>query len=462
MRLFRMGEIADAIGGRIISGNENGQVVRVSKDSREVTGDTLFFALVGKNHDAHSFLPQVLAGGCVNWVVSSASSVSFKGAEQANIILVDDTQEALIALAVFVLKEMNAVKIGVTGSVGKTSTKDMIHAVCSQKFVTGKTHANLNTNIGIAMCVLDFDPETKVAVLEMGTDHPGEIDRVVQVFRPHIGLITNIGQSHLEHFGTRAGIFQAKMEIANYLNQNDLLIIQKGQDYLQKDNIEAPCRIWSVGTGDDNDFVVSDVAMLDGVSTGFTLTHGTETVRINLPIPGAHHAFNAAQAVAVGVELGISMEEAAQGLASLRMTGSRLDVKEERGFRDSVIIDDAYNASPDSMRAGIQTLMALEGPRKVAILGDMLELGDESQAYHREVGTFAKDAGVNLVLGVGELAKELVEASGPIGIHFPDKQMLMDALPQLIQTNDVILIKASRGMALDQVVETLLSKKENK
>jgi UDP-N-acetylmuramoyl-tripeptide--D-alanyl-D-alanine ligase len=456
-----MREIADATGGRIISGSGNGQVARVSKDSREVTADTLFFALVGQHHDAHKFLPQVLAGGCVNWVVSNEEAATFEGAAQANIILVDDTQEALVALAVSVLDEMDAIKIGVTGSVGKTSTKDMVHAVCSRRFITGKTQANLNTNIGIAMCVLEFDPDTKVAVLEMGTDHPGEIDRVVEVFRPHIGLITNIGQSHLEHFGTREGIFQAKMEIANYFGEDDLLIIQKGEDYLQKEKIPAACRVWSVGTGPDNEFVVSDVEIVNGESTAFTLKHHDESIRITLPVLGIHHAFNGAQAAAVGVELGISLEEAALGLASLRMTGSRLDVKEEKGYRDAVIIDDAYNASPDSMRAGIQTLMSLAGPRKVAILGDMFELGTDTRAYHREVGAYAKEAGVDLVIGVGELAKDLVEAAGPAGIHFPDKRALIDALPQLIQTNDIILIKASRGMALDEVVDFLLSTKEN-
>jgi UDP-N-acetylmuramoyl-tripeptide--D-alanyl-D-alanine ligase len=461
MRMFSIGEIAAATGGRIISGSGDGRAMRVSKDSREVTPDTLFFALVGQNHDAHKFLPQVLANGCANWVVSNPDAALFEGAERANIVLVDDTEQALVDLAVFVLDEMKAVKVGVTGSVGKTSTKDMIHAVCSRKYPTGKTRANLNTNIGIAMSVLDFEPDTKVAVLEMGTDHPGEIDRVAQVFRPHICLITNIGQSHLEHFGTREGIFKAKMEITNYFNESSLLIIQQGEDFLQKKNIPTHYRVWSVGSGPDNDFTVADIEITDGTSTRFTLSHQGESVRIQLPVLGAHHAFNAAQAAAVGLELGIPMEEAAIGLASLRMTAGRLDLKDEKGYRNSVVIDDSYNASPDSMRAGIKTLMSLDGPRKVAILGDMFELGDNTQAYHSEVGTYAKDAGVDLVLGVGDLAKALVDSAGSIGIHFQNKQALIDALPQLIMTDDVILVKASRGMALDEVVEHLLSTKEN-
>jgi UDP-N-acetylmuramoyl-tripeptide--D-alanyl-D-alanine ligase len=462
MRLFNMGEIAAVVGGRIISGTGNGLVQRVSKDSRDVSFDTLFFALVGQTHDAHEFLEQVLANGCNNWIVSKGDAVTFPGAERANVILVEDTQEALITLAVFVLDELEAIKIGITGSVGKTSTKDMVYAVCSQKYKTGKTQANLNTNIGISMCVLDFDPDVKVAVLEMGTDHPGEIDQVVRRFRPHIGLITNIGQSHLEHFGTREGIFQAKMEITNYFQPDDLLIIQQGEDFLRKENLNASYRTQSVGVDPANDFTVSDVGLTERLGIEFNLTHKDHCVHISMPVLGAHHAMNGAQAVAVGVELGISLEQAAVGLNTLSMTAGRLDIKPDRGLMNSIVIDDAYNASPDSMRAGIQTLLSLDGPRKVAILGDMLELGENTQAFHREIGKFAADAGVDLVIGVGTLAKYLSEAAGFKGRYFKTKQGLIEALPQLIEQNDVILVKASRGMALDEVVEYLLRTEEDR
>jgi UDP-N-acetylmuramoyl-tripeptide--D-alanyl-D-alanine ligase len=461
MRTFTIEEIAEATGGRLLSGTKNAQVRRVSKDSRDVSQDTLFFALIGQKYDAHEFLPQVLSSGCTNWVVSEPDKLDFTGAGEANVVLVEDTQKALVDLAVFALDEMGATKIGITGSVGKTSTKDMVHSICSQKYKTGKTEANLNTNIGISMCVLEFDPETKVAVLEMGTDHPGEIDQVVSVFRPHIALITNIGQSHLEHFGTREGIFRAKMEITNYFTPDDLLIIQQGEDFLQKSNMEDRYRIQSVGATPDNDFIVSNIVMTDDLGTGFDLTHGQETIHCELPVLGAHHAMNAAQAVAAGMELGITLQEAAQGLSALKMTAGRLDVKPDPGIKDTLIIDDTYNASPDSMRAGIKTLLSLAGPRKVAILGDMFELGDNTVEYHRQVGAFAADAGVDLILGVGELAGHLVEAAGMKACHFETKQDLIEKLPLLLQKNDVVLVKASRGMALDEVVDYLLNTKEN-
>lgn len=462
MRTFCMREIAEVTGGRMISGTENALVQRVSKDSRDVTLDTLFFALIGQNHDAHGFLEQVRANGCNNWVISNQNAMSFEHADEANVVLVEDTQQALIALAVFVLDEMKAIKIGVTGSVGKTSTKDMVHAVCSQKYKTGKTQGNLNTNIGISMCVLEFDPDTKVAVLEMGTDHPREIDLVVRMFKPHIALITNIGQSHLEHFGTREGIYQAKMEITNYFEPDDLLIIQQGEDFLRKEKMTSGYRIQSVGTGPGNDFVVTGINLTNGLGTEFNLVHNEESIHFNLPVLGVHHALNAAQAVAVGVELGISLPEAAKGLETLLMTAGRLDVKQEKGIKESIIIDDTYNASPDSMRSGIQTLLSLEGPRKVAILGDMLELGPQSQDFHRQIGKFAAEAGIDLILGVGELAKYLVEAAGANALYFEEKQALMASLPNLIHENDIILVKASRGMALDEVVDYLLSTKEDR
>lgn len=460
MRTFCMREIAEVTGGRMISGTETALVQRVSKDSRDVTLDTLFFALIGQNHDAHGFLPQVLAGGCANWIVSNQDAIHFEGSENANVVLVQDTQSALIALAVFALDEMKTIKIGVTGSVGKTSTKDMIYAICSQQYKTGKTQANLNTNIGISMCVLDFEPDTQVAVLEMGTDHPGEIDQVVRVFQPHIGLITNIGQAHLEHFGTREGIYQAKMEITNYFNKNDLLIIQQGLDFLRKEQINSFYRVQSVGEANENDFVVSEIGIANRLGTEFNLTYLGETVHFMLPILGVHHAMNAAQAVAVGIELGIPLKNAAIGLASLNMTTGRLDVKAEKGMKNSVIIDDAYNASPDSMRAGIRTLVSMEGPRKVAILGDMFELGEQTAAFHREIGKFAAEAGVDLILGVGDLAKDLTDAAGSKAAYFKNKQDLIAELPRVIQNNDVILVKASRGMALDEVVDYLLSERE--
>jgi UDP-N-acetylmuramoyl-tripeptide--D-alanyl-D-alanine ligase len=460
MRTFCMREIAKVTGGRMISGTQDALVQRVSKDSRDVTLDTLFFALIGQNHDAHEFLPQVLTGGSSNWIVSNQDAIHFEGAENANVVLVEDTQAALIALAVFVLDEMKTITIGVTGSVGKTSTKDMIFAVCSQRYKTGKTQANLNTNIGISMCILDFEPDTKVAVLEMGTDHPGEIDQVVRVFQPHIGLITNIGQAHLEHFGTREGIYHAKMEMTNYFTANDLLIIQQGPDFLRKEKITSEFRVQSVGKEKSNDFVVSGIGLTTGRGTEFDLTYRGESVHFNLPVVGVHHAMNAAQAVAVGVELGITLTDAARGLSSLQMTTGRLEVKAENGMKNSIIIDDAYNASPDSMRAGIQTLLSIAGPRKVAILGDMFELGEQTMAFHREIGKFAAEAGVDLIIGVGTLAKELVDAAGPGAEYFETKQDLMTELPKLIQNNDVILVKASRGMALDEVVDYLLSKRE--
>jgi UDP-N-acetylmuramoyl-tripeptide--D-alanyl-D-alanine ligase len=461
MRTFCMREIAEVTGGRMISGTENELVRRVSKDSKDVTLDTLFFALIGQIHDAHKFLPQVLKGGCINWVVSDQEAIHFEGAEKANIILVEDTQAALIALAVFALDEMKTIKIGVTGSVGKTSTKDMVYAVCSRRFKCGKTHANLNTNIGISMCVLDFEPDIEVAVLEMGTDHPGEIDQVVRVFQPHIGLITNIGQSHLEHFGTREAIYQAKMEMTNYFTANDLLIIQQGPDFLRKEQIVSDYRVQSVGTDEGNDFIVSGIGLTNRLGTEFDLKYKGESVHFDLPVLGAHHAMNAAQAVAVGIELGIPLAEAARGLSAFQMTAGRLDIKSEKGMKDTIIIDDTYNASPDSMRAGINTLLSMEGPRKVAILGDMFELGEETIVFHREIGKFAAEAGVDLILGVGHIAKDLVEAAGSNAQHFDTRQDLITELPRLIQKNDVILVKASRGMALDEVVDYLLSYKEN-
>jgi len=464
MKALTLDVIAEAVQGHMISGNGDLPIEKITKDSRETSPDSLFFALIGQTHDAHEFLPQVATSGCKNWVVSHIEAKDLPEAKDANIILVEDTTNALMTLAAFVLDEMKAVKIGVTGSVGKTSTKDMIDAICSQKYMTGKTKGNLNTGIGISMCIFDFQPDTQVAVLEMGTDHPGEIKQVVERFKPHIGVITNIGQSHLEHFGTREGIFRAKLEIAGGFAPDDVLIIQKGKDFLTKEQIishlKRPLRIVSVGKDMDNEFKVSNIAKGVGQMLEFDLTAGQEKRHFTVPVLGAHQAMNAAQAIAVGIELGISMEEAARGLLNLKQSSGRLNVKETKDAKHLTIIDDSYNASPDSMRSGILSLISMGGGRKVAILGDMLELGEETASFHREVGIFAAENGVDLIIGVGDLSQNLTKGAGSKGRHFPDKESLISALPQLINRNDVILIKASRGMALDEVSDYLLNTKE--
>lgn len=464
MKPLTLGEIANAVQGHIIAGNSDLPIDEISKDSREATPDSLFFALIGQTRDAHDFLPDVAASGCRNWVVSRADAKDLPEAQQGNILLVDDTTKALMTLAAFVLDEMKAIKIGVTGSVGKTSTKDMIHSVCSQKYKTEKTKGNLNTGIGISMCVFDFRPDTEVAVLEMGTDHPGEIGEVVRIFKPHIAAVTNIGQSHLEHFGTREGIFNAKLEITNEFSENDVLVIQKGPDFLTEEQIHKTTdrrfRIVSVGEDMDNDVIVTDVDKGKGRTLEFNLTAGRNKNHFKIPVLGEHQAMNAAQAVAVGLELGISLEDAATGLLHLKQTASRLDVKEVKGDKELTIIDDSYNASPDSMKSGILSLLSLEGGRKVAILGDMLELGGNTESFHREIGSFAVENGVDLVISVGDLARYIAEETGPKGKYFPDKESLISALPSLIQNDDVILIKASRGMALDEISDHLLDTKE--
>lgn len=456
MRRYTTAEIAAATGGRLIAGSGENTVDRVSTDSRDTDGGTLFIAMQGQVHDGHDFIPKAADAGCRCFVVSRMDLYAEAGWD---LILVEDSAKALVDLARHELLRMGAVVVGITGSTGKTTTKDMLSAVLSTRYRTGKTEGNLNTAIGIARSILEFPPDTQMAVLEMGTDHPGEIEQVVRHFRPHIAIITNIGQAHLENFGSREAIFRGKLEIASYFTEDDILIIQEGPDFLRKENIHTPGRLVVAGMSPGNDYVVSNPAPAGAGAVSFHVENRIAAADITLPVPGVHNCLNAALAIAAGESLGVTLAQAAEGLASFCLTPGRMELLKGGPWKVT-LINDSYNASPDSMKAGLASLMEISGGRHVAILGDMLELGPDSREYHLAVGKAARELGVEMILAVGAEAVAISEGAGPESIHFQDREELIRQLPDLIRAGDSILVKGSRGMGLETVVRAILQDKE--
>jgi len=457
MQKFDFHEIEKATGGHIISGSGKTGAESVSTDSRKVSPDSVFFPLTGEKHDAHEFLPEVIKSGCRNIVISDEKALDFTDAHDLNVIKVDDTTRALQDLARWYLRIISPLKIGVTGSVGKTSTKDMTACVCSSKYKTGKTLKNQNNHIGLPLAVLSFDRDTEAAVLEMGMDHFGEIDFLADIVRPDIGVITNIGVSHKENLGSREGIFRAKMEITDYFGEENTLVFSQSRDFLQKKNIDGRYRLISTGTGTDNDFVISDINDIDGNETEFFLACGGEKQYFRIPAAGRHNAFNASLAVAAGMQIGIDMQQSAEALKGLELTEGRLSVIKCSNIK---IIDDTYNASPDSMKAAVDVLMSQTGKRKIAILGDMFELGEGTESYHQEIGRYAAESGADRIFAIGELAENIACGAGSKGAFYRTKESFIGDISGFLRRGDTILVKASRGMEMEEIIENLLKIQE--
>lgn len=459
MKKLKIKEICSALKGQLILGKEENYIERVSTDSRTASKGDLFFPIIGESHDAHKFIPMAIEGGCRSFIVSDRKEImnhSIK--DQLDVILVEDTTKALQKLAAYYLSTFKVKKIGVTGSTGKTTTKDMLYYICSEKYKTARNVGNFNNHIGLPLTVLGFEEGIEVGILEMGMSEFGEINLLADIVRPDFGIITNIGTSHIENLGDREGILKAKLEITNFFNEDNVLVINEINDLLTKENTKGVYKSLSIGNNGKSDFILSDIADRGEEGIGFTIEHKLETQRFELTIPGRHNAINGALAVAAAMKLGVTMEEAARGLAKIELTDKRLNIKGKDGIK---VIDDTYNASPESMKAGIDVLMATKGIRKIAILADMLELGEESPKYHSEVGDYAAKKKVDLLIAVGDEAKYIAEAGKAIlGDErvqcYSDKEKLMSKIRTILQLGDIILVKGSRGMEMDQVVKKIM------
>ncbi|MBQ1690167.1 MAG: UDP-N-acetylmuramoyl-tripeptide--D-alanyl-D-alanine ligase, partial [Firmicutes bacterium] len=396
MKTLTLKEIAKAVNGSIITGNDQAEITGVSTDSRTVKKGDLFIALIGARSDAHDYLPQVAKAGAKAVIVSDREkTLELLKDEDVTAILVEDTLQALLDLGGYYLRSLGLKHvIGVTGSVGKTSTKDFLGGVLNEKFRTVCSTKNHNSVYGLPLCIFELDPEAEAAVLEMGITDRDSMSKLADMVRPEAAVISNIGISHLEYFPEekREGILKAKLSVTRYFSDDSVLAINCDNDILHELDLEERAikgRLLKVGTEPGNDFVISDIRDkgVDGIE--FSLTYEQKTYNICLGVPGAHNALNGSLAIALGVNYGLTMEEAIRGLENTQITEHRLDVKEVRGIK---IIDDSYNAAPDSMKSAMNTLMSTpvpENAKHVAILGDIGELGSEREAGHRAVGEYA-------------------------------------------------------------------------
>ena len=460
-------EIADMVGGRIRQPERGGQLVKgVFTDTRNVLTGGLFVPLTGERFNGHRFVADALLKG---------AAVSFWQEDEddqpmdATLIYVDDPLLALQRLASAYRKTLSTRIVAVTGSNGKTSTKDILAAMLAGKYRVHKTKGNLNNHIGVPLMLLQLSPETEIAVLEMGMSARGEIALLSHLAQPEAAIITMIGESHLEHLGSRLGIAEAKMEIIEGLQPNGLLVLPKDEplldDVLHRVDLPLGTRVLRIGDDSSADYFAQDIhcltqpvrmkfqPVLSGSSNPFP--------QLELSLLGKHHVRNAMTAFAMAKWLGLRSVEIIKGLAQLQMTAMRSQVIETHS--GWTIINDAYNASPSSVRAAILALRDLSTKaRNVVILGDMLELGEDSAALHAEIGAFLNPKCEHVVFSFGNdcrhLHREVLKKySAEQARHFETKAALLSALSDVLLPGDWVLVKGSRGMKMEEVVTAMQS-----
>lgn len=451
MKAMSLREIAAVCGGHYY-GEEaelEQNVTGVAIDSRKVEEGFLFVPIKGARVDGHTFIPQVMEKGAL-----CTLSEQLLGDVPYPYIVVESCEQALKDLAEHYRKALDIKVVGITGSVGKTSTKEMIASVLSQKYSVLKTAGNFNNEIGLPLTIFNIRDEHEVAVLEMGISEFGEMTRLAKMARPDICVITNIGLCHLENLGDRDGILKAKTEMFAYKMPDATIILNGDDDKLITVKDWDGYKPMYFGLDSQKEIYADDIRSLSLKGTSCTLHMGEETFSVVIPIPGHHMVYNAMAGAMVGRELGLTVEEIKAGIESLVPVSGRNNLIETESL---MIIDDCYNANPISTKASLDVL-ATADTRKVAILGDMFELGENEKALHYEVGKHAAEKKIDLTICIGNLSEEtargVVEVGGSV-LHFETKDAFFAQMKNLLKKEDAVLVKASHGMAFAEIVDSL-------
>ena len=450
MKSFTLRDALNAVDGRFYGEPEalEREVAFVTSDSRTAGPGALFVALKGSRVDGHSFMADCLKKGAAACLTEREPAEDERPA-----IRVDSTLRAIGALAAWHRGRFDIPVIGITGSVGKTTTKEMIAAVLSVRFDTHKTQKNLNNELGVPWTLLRLEDRNQVSVVEMGISDFGEMRRLTAMVRPTVAVFSVIGDAHLEFLGDRAGVLRAKGEIFEGMDESGLAVLN-GDDPLLR-QCRPDMRRVTYGLTEGCDVRGEDVENLGEAGMRFTVRHKGGAFRVSIPAFGSHLVYAALAAAAVGLELGLTCEEIARGIAGYETVGDRARVIHAGAL---TVVSDCYNANPNSCRAAVDSLMKLAGGRKVCVLGDMLELGPTTEALHREVGEYAARAGVDLVVGCGPLSRHIADGARDAGaeaLYFPDKAALLAEMDKIIRPGDCVLVKASHSMAFEAVVERL-------
>lgn len=444
--------------GRLVIGDLEASLSSIVIDSRQAGPDTMFIAIIGENTDGHKYIKSAYDLGCRNFMVSQELDI-LDQLDGSSIVCVDNTELAMGQLAKYYKNKFDIPVVGITGSVGKTTTRDMVYAVVSNKFRTLKNEKNLNNQFGVPLTIFNLDSSYECAVIEMGMSGFGEIDYLADIVRPDIAVISNIGTSHIEHLGSQEGIFKAKMEISDYFSEDSCLIVNGDDEYLSKLRAEKDAISYSLcsfGKDWKNTIVLKSIENLDN-KTNFVVKLEDKEEEFSIPTVGEHNVYNAMSAILVGLRLGMNIDEIRQGLMNFVATGDRQNIINTGKY---LVINDVYNASPDSMIASLKVLALNKDRRKVAILGDCLEMGDYEEEGHRRVGLQSVRRS-DVIITQGKAARFIGIEAQEHGFdlsniyHFDTKEELIEDLKNILEDQDAILVKASRGMAFEDIVNYL-------
>ena len=446
MRGISVKQAAEIVNGKLygMQGLDS-EILGVTIDSRKVENGYMFAALKGEHVDGHDYIGKAFELGAVCCIAEKLPE-DISG----TVIIVPDVAAALKILAENYRKRFDIPVIGIAGSVGKTTAKEMIASVLSQKYNVLKTEKNLNNELGVPLTIFRIEPEHEVAVIEMGISDFGEMSRLAMMVRPTMAVYTLIGHAHLERLHDRNGVLQAKTEMLDFMPDNGTVFLNADDDLLAK----LDCRQNKVlfGTKDNADVKAENILSdsLSGLSC--KIVSGDRRIPVKVSSYGSHMVYAALEGAAVGLAMGLSNAQIAAGIAAYETVGRRANVC-DTGF--ITLIDDCYNANPDSVMCAVDSLKSVDG-RKVCILGDMLEMGENKAELHAKVGKYASDNGVDMLLTVGELSKNTCTAAEEISsLHFDTNAELITGLPELIEKGDTVLVKASHSMKFDEISDAL-------
>lgn len=440
-------DIAAAVGGTILQ-SCGGVCTGVTTDSRAVSAGELFVPLKGEKFDGHAYIEKALADGA--WGTLTMEQPAEMAAGKCY-ILVEDTLLALKVLATWYRDRFAMPVVQITGSAGKTTTKEMIATVLSEHFRTLRTQANFNNHIGTPMTLLQLDKTHEAAVIETGMNHFGEIRYLGEMVKPTVAVITNVGDAHIENMGgSRQGTLRAKSEIFENLQDGGIALLN-GDDELLK-TVNTPFETVLCGVGENCDVRVSNIAEKGIEGVDCTVTTAKDTYAVHIPSPGGYMIYPASMAIAIGEHLGLTKGEMLRGIAAYQPVGSRMHLIRKSDER--MIIDDCYNANPQAMAEALRILKQTDCKNRVAVLGDMGELGELTEKAHRDMGILTRDLGIDSVIAIGEKAKAILDAN-PAVQWFATKEESYDAVKAAFSPGTTVLVKASHAMEFGKIVKEL-------
>ncbi|MFT2015840.1 UDP-N-acetylmuramoyl-tripeptide--D-alanyl-D-alanine ligase [Streptomyces sp. 796.1] len=441
-----LGEISEIVGGEVVGDGSVTVTAPAVLDGRQAEPGGLFVAFAGERVDGHDFAEQAGRSGAVAVLGSRPTALPT--------VVVADTRAALQALAVHVVGHLRdgLTVVAVTGSQGKTGTKDLLAAVLASTEPTVATLGTLNNGLGVPLTLLRASATTRFLVVEMGARNVGDIAELTGLVAPDIAVVTNVGQAHIGEFGSRAAIAKTKGELVQGLAPGGIAVLNADDPRVaaMRSLTEGP--VLTFGRAAHADVRAADLTLDPLGRPSFTLRTTAGSARLTLPVVGAHQALNASAATAAGLVAGVPLDRAAAALPTASLSKWRLELRDLAG--GATLVNDSYNANPDSTRAALDTLAAIAGGRRIAVLGEMLELGDDSEAEHRAIGAYAA-ARADVVATVGETARAIAEGAGARAVVLPDNDATVDWLRGHLTAGDVVLVKASRGAGLDTVASAL-------